>query len=180
MDSDDTVPPCQKKIVVCAQDSDQFERCVKWLESFFSGHEGRTYEFHLVSVIPQGDQDICGVMAEGLGVPASLARCGNSLDRGVVSGRERDAIAKRASLLMGQHHGTIHIVRRGHGDAVDAVSVGQVVCNMCDDIDASMVVVSRYGRSKSEDLRHIFQGSVVTYVLEHCSAPILVYVDGSP
>ena len=68
----------KQRIVVCAQNSELFEHCVRWLKSFFiESHQANTveYEFCFVSVIPQNKGDVCGVMAQGLGVPASLADC---------------------------------------------------------------------------------------------------------
>lgn len=173
-----------KRIVVCAQNSDLFEQCVTWLKSFFLGgsaHKG-DYAFCFVSVIPQDKTDVCGVMAEGLGLPASLTHTITYLtskdtgDPAVT--RERRLISERAASLMQGGTSEVYIVRHGHGDSVDAITVGETICKFCDDVDASMVVVSQYssvrGR-KDEELRHVYQGSVVEHLLHHCSKPVLIF-----
>jgi hypothetical protein len=170
----------KQRIVVCAQNSELFEHCVRWLKSFFiESHQANTveYEFCFVSVIPQNKGDVCGVMAQGLGVPASLADCERAEDGSdPVVVRERRLIGALAKGL----NGTVYILRHGHGDHVDAESVGEAVCTFCTTMDADMVVVSQYRVTETrrdEELRHVFQGSVVKYLLQHCPRPVLMYME---
>ena len=176
------------RIVVCAQESELFAQCVEWLKLFFIDFHAkdREYEFCFVSVIPQDKADICGVMAQGLGVPASLAQCdGSTCGRSPKRGpdptimHEKHVIGKiAAGLLTGESN--VYILRHGHGDSVDAETVGKAVCEFCKHMDADMVVVSQYrstpGR-RDEDLRHIYHGSVVKYLLQHCPRPVLIYTN---
>lgn len=185
------------RIVVCAQDSDLFERCVAWLKSFFLDTSERDreheYEFHFVSVMPKDVSDICGVMAQGLGVPKSLTSTCQEHIKGpkvaaaagavghAAESQETNGIAQRAArVLSGGTTGLtydIHVVKSGHGDTVDAERVGEAVCSMCDRLHADMVVVGRdvsnRGR-KDKDLRHVFEGSVVSCLLRRCSMPVLI------
>lgn len=168
----------KQRIVVCAQNSELFAHCVEWLKSFFVDSHGE-YDFYSVSVIPQNKGDICGVMAQGLGVPASLSarECAAGDDSDPVVMRQRRVIGALAKNL----DGTVYILRHGHGDSADAESVGEAVCRFCKTVNADMVVVSQYRlkqeRQGEEELRHVYQGSVVKYLLQHCSRPVLIYID---
>lgn len=163
IESPATMP--SRVLVICVDDSNASEDAVKWtLANICKDGD----ELHFLHVVPRFHFQHGGVP------PADfLPRQDTDMYEELVQKAET-FIARRFLVHVDQMAAAaspppvVHIIKF----ETDSKSIGTVLCQKAEELNAAVLVVARHDKSK---LQQFFLGSVSSFCLEHSNRPVLVH-----
>lgn len=153
-----------RKLLLPVVDSKECEQCFEWvLDNLL--REGD--ELHFVHVIPRLQ------LTHLYGVPPVdfMPQQDPQAYSQLIHQSEQFIISHYLSKLQGVQgkfpEPVVHIIK----SEVDTQSIGHVVCKKAEELDAACVCLASHDKTR---LQELFIGSVASYVIGHCSKPVLV------
>jgi nucleotide-binding universal stress UspA family protein len=154
--------PNERVLVIPVDDTDDASRVFHWmLENMYKAGD----EIHLLNVIPR-PQSVSkfAVAAIDFNPPVDPATYHQAIAKA-----EKFIVNRFLSKIPSEIATTpiVHIIK----SEVDTGSIGQVICQKAEDLNAALVIMGSHNKGAISEL---FLGSVSQYVTQHCKKPVTI------